>query len=286
VSPSYFRTFNLPMERGRDFVDGEFGRSVIVDQGTARFLWGSHNPIGRTIKFGDSWSAEPWYRVVGVVGDMRDTAALRRHDYTWGFRLAQVYRVITPDDTFMLRKGSFRGLTMYARVKGDVELAAVRIQRLMRQTSVRGSTTAVPLEDNWISYWRVRQDFVASLFGTFAFLGLGLVAIGVYGIVSHSVAERRRELAVRLSLGATARNILRSVLREGVALILSGIAFGLLFTKYTVWWLASFMDDKAGYDALLFALISVILFGLAAFSAFLPALRATRIDPVEALRHE
>ena len=286
VSPSYFRTFNLPMERGRDFVEGEFGRSVIVDQGTARFLWGSHNPIGRAIKFSDSWSAEPWYHVVGVAGDMRDTAALRRHDYTWGFRLAQVYRVITPDDTLMLRKGSFRGLTIYARVRGDVELAAVRIQRQMRQTSVRGSTTAVPLEDNWISYWRVRQDFVASLFGTFACLGLGLVAIGVYGIVSHSVAERRRELAVRLSLGATARNILRSVLREGVALILAGIAFGLLFTKYTVWWLASFMDEKAGYDALLFALISTVLFGIAAFAAFLPALRATRIDPVEALRHE
>ena len=91
---------------------------------------------------------------------------------------------------------------------------------------------------------------------------------------------------MRLSLGATARNILRSVLREGVALILTGIAFGLLFTKYTVWWLASFMDDTAGYDALLFALISMVLFGIAAFSAYLPALRATRIDPVEALRHE
>src|ERR671936_1634484 len=100
------------------------------------------------------------------------------------------------------------------------------------------SPSATPLEDEMgTSRWRATQDFVASLFSTFAFLGLGLVAIGVYGIVSHSVAERRRELAVRISLGATARNILHSVLREGNALILGGLAIGLFLTKYSVMWL-------------------------------------------------
>jgi ABC-type antimicrobial peptide transport system permease subunit len=129
-------------------------------------------------------------------------------------------------------------------------------------------------------------DFAASLFSTFAFIGLGLVGIGVYGIVAHSVAERRRELAVRISLGATARDILRSVLREGNALILAGVAIGLLLTKYGVWWLLEFIPEAYGYDAIFFALIATVLFGLAAMAAFIPALRATRIDPVEALRHE
>jgi ABC-type antimicrobial peptide transport system permease subunit len=171
-------------------------------------------------------------------------------------------------------------------VRGNTELAAVRLQRNLRTLASVDRPSVTPIVDDWILYQKARQDFVAALFGTFAFLGLSLVAIGVFGIVSHSIAERRRELAVRISLGATTRNILHSVLREGNALILAGIAFGLLFTKYTVWWLSVFMAEDSGYDAPLFALIATGLFALAAFAAFIPALRATRIDPVEALRHE
>ena len=142
------------------------------------------------------------------------------------------------------------------------------------------------MDDLGLAQQRERQDFVASLFSTFAFLGLCLVAIGVYGIVSHSVAERRRELAVRISFGATARHVLHAVLREGNALILSGIAIGLLTVKYTVFWLARFIDGNDGYNALLFAGIAAVLFAIAALAAYIPALRATRINPAEALRND
>jgi putative ABC transport system permease protein len=287
VTPEFFRVFNYSMGRGRDFADGEQSRSVIIDQGSARFLWGSHNPIGRSIKFGDMRSSEPWYRVIGVVGDLRDTSALRRRDYSWGFHLGSVSRLVQPQDSMQLRKGAFSNLTIYARATGNTELAAVRLQRQLRQSPVNEHVTVVPLADEeYITYARRQQDFVSSLFSAFALLGLSLVAIGVYGIVAHSVAERRREIAVRISLGAAARDVLRSVLREGNALLLAGLAFGLLFTKYTVWWLGNFLDDDVGYNAPLFALIGAVLFGIAAFSAFIPAWRATRIDPVEALRHE
>ena len=286
VSPSLFRTMGIAIERGRDFKEGEFGRSVIMDAGSARFLWGHHDPVGRSIKFGNAQSDAPWYRVVGITKDQRDTATIRRMNYSYGFRLTEVYRVIAPSDSFVLGRRWWRRLTLYARVRGNTELAAVRLQRALRSAPVVDGPSVTPIVDEWMAYMKVRQDFVAALFTTFAFLGLSLVAVGVYGIVSHSIAERRRELAVRISLGATARNILHSVLREGNALILAGIAFGLLFTKYTVWWLGQFMDENAGYDALLFAVIATGLFALAAFAAFIPALRATRIDPVEALRHE
>lgn len=286
VSPAYFRTMGIAMELGRDFKDGEFDRSVIMDAGSARFLWGRRNPIGRSIKFGDAQSKAPWYRVIGITKDQRDTATVRRMNYSYGYRLSEVVRVMAPDDSLGVGRRTWRTLTLYARVRGNTELAAVRLQRALRSSSVIDAPAVVPIVDEWLRYRKVRQDFVAALFGTFAVLGLGLVAFGVYGIVSHSIAERRRELAVRISLGATSRNILHSVLREGNALILAGIAFGLLFTKYTVWWLSSFMEENAGYDALLFAVIATGLFALAASAAFIPALRATRIDPVEALRHE
>ena len=98
--------------------------------------------------------------------------------------------------------------------------------------------------------------------------------------------ERRRELAVRVSLGATTRDILRSVLREGNVLILAGIAAGLLFTKYGLPLLFAFIDDAYAYDSFGFALTAAFLFAVALLSALIPAIRATHIDPVDALRHE
>jgi hypothetical protein len=287
VSPSYFRTVGQSIERGRDFTDGEFdGKSIIVDAASATFLWGKHDPMGRSIKFGDKDSNLPWHRVVGVVRDPRDTALIRRMDYTTGFRLAGVYRVITPQDSVVLQD-RYGTMALRVRVRGNTELAAVRLQRALRTLRSVERPGVIPLMDEMgLAYARTQQNFVSSLFSTFALLGLGLVAIGVYGIVSHSVAERRRELAVRISLGATARDILHSVLREGNALILAGVAVGLLLTKYTVFWLDRFIDDNDGYNALLFAFIAAVLFAIAALAAFVPALRATRIDPVEALRHE
>jgi len=135
---------------------------------------------------------------------------------------------------------------------------------------------------------RVREGlaFVASMFCLFAFVGLALVALGTYGIVAFSVAERRRELGVRIALGATPGNILGVVLREGNALALAGIAIGLLLTKLTMRWLQAFAFENDLYDAPMFAGVAISLFVVAVVAALVPALRATRIDPVESLRSE
>lgn len=306
VSPSYVRTTGRSIERGRDFGETEFdGTAVIMDARTAKFLWGNENPLGRAIKFGDAKSKAPFHRVVGIIGDLRDTFAIRRRDPNANFRLNQVFRVITPADSLVVRAKLWparptasvaqrmlagrSSVSLYARAHGNTELAAVRLQRTLRSFRTGGEApTAVTLLDQaGISERRIRHDFVGSLFSTFAFLGIALVALGVYGIVSHSIAERRRELAVRISLGATMRDILRAVLREGNAIILAGIALGLGFTYFTVGWLGQFfMTEYDGNDSVLFAFIAVGLFALAALAAFIPALRATKIDPVDALRHE
>jgi ABC-type antimicrobial peptide transport system permease subunit len=124
------------------------------------------------------------------------------------------------------------------------------------------------------------------MFSTFAALAIGLAALGIYGIVTHSVAERRRELGVRIALGGTSRDILRAVLREGNVLALSGVAVGLLCTKYTAGWLLAFSREDDQYDAPLFAAMALVLFIIAVLSALIPAMRATRIDAVESLRSE
>ena len=289
VSPSYLRTLRRTIKYGRDFQEGEIdGKAVIIDQWTALFLFGQSTAVGRAIKLGDAASNEPWLRIIGVVGDLRDSTRMAQANYMYGRSLGQIYRVVGPTDSIRLSKTG-RGLfSVYARASGSTELAAARLGRSLRSLTVAEQADATPLSDVlYVTQMRTQQNFAASLFTTFGLLGLGLVAIGVYGIVSHSVAERRRELAVRISLGATARNILHAVLREGNALILSGLAIGLLFTKYTILWLGGFMaGENDPYNSPLFAVIAAFLFAIAAFSAFIPAWRATRIDPVEALRHE
>jgi putative ABC transport system permease protein len=299
VSPSFLRVFARDMARGRNFSETEFdGESVIMDARTAKFLWGNNDPLGRVIKFGGNKTDEPFHRVVGIVGDKRDTFAIRRRDPNANYRLNEMYRVIKRTDSIQIsalvrKRWAERGMapfphyvSLYARVRGNTELAALRMQRALRAAAAPGyEPSAVPQVDALgISGRRAMADFAASLFSTFAFIGLALVAIGVYGIVAHSVEERRRELAVRISLGATQRNILRAVLREGNVLILAGVAVGLLLSKYGVWFLP--IPEAFGYDAILFAFIASLLFGFAALAAFMPALRATRIDPVDALRHE
>ena len=300
VTPNYFKVYGLTAAQGRDFAETEFdGEAVIVDGPTARYLWGTENPIGRAIKFGNARSELPWHRVVGVAGDLRDTFAIRRVEPYANYSMDEVFRVIKPTDTLavsgqMMANYMRMGLPapalsvgFHARVRGNTELAALRIQRALRGLTDGREPAAIPqLEALGVARRRAMSDFAASLFSTFAFIGIALVAIGVYGIVAHSIEERRRELAVRISLGATSRNILHSILREGNVLILAGVAIGLLLTKYGVWWLTDFIPETYGYDAIFFALIATVLFALAAFAAFVPAFRATQIDPVEALRHE
>lgn len=133
---------------------------------------------------------------------------------------------------------------------------------------------------------RDRYDFVASVFTVFAALSICLAAFGIYGIVTHSVDERRRELGVRLALGATAADVMHAVLREGNPMALAGVAIGLYLTKESVSWLHAFSLEGDENDVVLFALTAALLFTVAVLSALVPALRATRIDPSESLRSE
>ena len=129
-------------------------------------------------------------------------------------------------------------------------------------------------------------QFIASLFATFGVLALGLSALGVYGIVAQSVSDRKREVAVRIALGATPRNIVRALIREGNVLVLAGVAIGLYMTKETIGWLGDFLGEVDLTNAFLFGLLCVALFSAMVLSAFVPAFRATKLDPMEVLRAE
>ena len=288
VTPGYLRTVGQRIAQGRDFAEGEAdGNGVILDHGSALFLFKTDNAVGRAIKFGKASSKEPWLRVIGVIADPRTREEIERADYTTGYRLGNVYRAISARDSIVVAD-RFTSIAITARTRGNTDLAAARLQRNLRSLSGGlGQPTVTSLLDRFGYAAQVAvSNFVGSLFTVFALIGLSLVSIGMYGIVAHSVAERRRELAVRISLGATARHILHAVLREGNVLLLAGMALGLLLAKYIVGWLGAFSWGWDVYNAPLYAVVGMFLFGVATLAAYVPALRATRIDPVDALRHE
>ncbi|HEX3866743.1 MAG TPA: FtsX-like permease family protein, partial [Gemmatimonadaceae bacterium] len=276
---------------GRDFPSGTPPRpEVIIDQHTARGLWPGLEPVGREIKLGNAKSNDPWLTVVGVIKDPSDVNRLYSESVTPAvgeWRIGTIYYLPGAADSSI--RSSKRGWTVDVAVRSrtDFERIPIVLKRTLQHVPNLRWVTASSMEEALGIRWqRQSHDFVAATFVSFATLALCLAALGVYGIVAHSVAERRRELGVRLALGASARDILHAVLREGNAVALSGVALGLIFSRLTVGWLAAFSFEDEKHDALLFAVMAAFLFGAAALAALLPAMRATRIDPVESLRSE
>jgi ABC-type antimicrobial peptide transport system permease subunit len=190
-----------------------------------------------------------------------------------------------PNDTALAKRPLFL-LTLRARAVDHPE----RLPTVLRQQIASFPDASVSQVTTMVDYLGVTTGlqgarFLSELFVAFAALAIALAAFGVYGVVAHGVAERRRELGVRVALGATTRDILHAVLRESVVVALAGAAVGLFLTKYGVMTVAEIaMLDV--YNAPLFAVVAVAVLGVATATAFIPAMRATRIDPTESLRAE
>jgi len=288
VTTSYLRTLGRALSAGRPFSGGlESEAQVIVDEPTARFLWPGVSAIGRRIKFGDFRSTAPWARVTGVLRDARDTATISLMDPLSGHHLGPVYRTFTPSDTVVSSAAGI-ALQVYARSESNVQRSAIDVRHALWATPGVLSSYTAPADNAYgLTDQRAGERFIALIFSTFALLGTGLAMMGVFGVVAYSVNERRREFAVRVSLGATPRIILRTVLREGNILVLLGTAVGLFLTKRSAPWLGMFLTGVNDlYDAPLFAALAFALGSVVFLAALVPALRVIHADPVEALRND
>ncbi|HEY8175883.1 MAG TPA: FtsX-like permease family protein [Gemmatimonadaceae bacterium] len=289
VSSSYLRTFQLKILKGRDFQEGEFAEPlVIVDDLTARYLWPGADPLGRLIKMGDVHSNAPWLRVIGVVQYKNLWAVFDRAnpEERLAPRLGGLY-VLNGADSTPVGKGA----SITLAVRGTTNLS--RLVLVLQNTLTDGASGLRPayvrrmFEILMIDRMREKQNFIAALFVTFALLALAVSALGVYAIVSHSVSQRTREFGVRIALGAGERDIRQSVLQEGNVLALSGIAVGLILAARAVGLLSAFLrSEEDRYDSWLFGIVALALFAVTLLASYVPARRAMRINPVEALRND
>jgi putative ABC transport system permease protein len=274
VAPGYFRAMGIPLIEGRDFNEGDDAKSepvVIIDESLARQFWPNENPIGKRLRFGGPTSRAPWDTVIGVVGDV--------HHYG----LKGQTRVTTYTNYLQNVPAYFTYVVRTAVPPQSIGGPA--------RDALRGLDAEQPLYDVRTmdevvrsSYWE--DGFFSDLFGIFAGIAVLLAAIGIYGIVSYAASQRVREIGIRMALGARGKDVLSLIVGHGLRPVALGIAIGNLAALGITKGLSSLFFGVDAWDPPTFIAISALLTLIAAAATYVPARRATRIDPVVALRHE
>jgi predicted permease len=276
VSASYFHVLGIPLLRGREFAERDRTGSMpvaIVNQAFARKFFSQGNPLGQHIKLGKPDAARPWLTIVGVVGDVsRPTLFM---GYAEG---PDVYRPLRqePQDT----------LSLFVRTRGGARTLESSIRRAVTTVDNNLPPPDVDTVNHELSWFTAQPWFRAALFGTFGALALLLAAVGIYGVLSQLVTQRFHEIGIRVALGAQHGDVLRLILGEGFRLIATGVAIGIAGALGLTRLLSSFLYGVSPGDPLTFLAVSLTLAGVALVACYVPARRATKVDPMVALRYE
>jgi putative ABC transport system permease protein len=268
VGPGYFATMTIPLLRGREFTDADDATApdvMIVSRAAARTFWGDADPIGRVVQ---RVADKKNFTVVGVVGDVRSTTLNRESPAVYYSAAA---RLFTLTDV-VVRTASDQGSLM----------------RAVRE-KVRAKDPNVPLTNvrpmfGWVAASAAQPRLSAELLGIFAAIALLVAAVGTYGVLAYSVSQRTKELGLRMALGADRRGVLTLVLREGLAVSVVGLAIGVAGASGLAHVLSSLVFGVSVHDPVTYAGASAALFGIAFAACAVPAIRASHVDPMTALR--
>jgi putative ABC transport system permease protein len=273
VGADYFRTMQIPLLAGRALAERESQPVAVINQTMARGFWhgAPSDAIGRRIVLGAPRPGAAWLSIVGIVGDVRNSS-LDAHP------LPQMY--------VSVEHAPQRSLALVIRTAGDPEnvIAAVRAQ-------IFAFVPNLPLYDVKTMAERERATvaqprFQTVLLGLFAALAVALAAIGIYGVIAQSVAQRTHEIGIRIALGAQPASVLKLVLREGLIVGIAGLALGLAATLAVVRLLSGLLYEVPAFDPATFLGASVLLMAVVLAACYIPARRAARLDPMIALRWE
>ena len=271
VSPGYFKTMNIPLLRGRDFTDADDDKAphvLIVSQGTAKAFWGAGDPIGRTL----NRSADPKtpFTVIGVVGDVRDTALNQEAPemyYPMAARVGALMDVVVRTDQ---SPASLLPAIRQKVAELDPQLALANIRTM----------------DEWVSNSAAQPRLNTVLLSVFASIALLIASIGIYGVLAYSVSQRTTEIGLRMALGATPADVLRLIAGEALRVTIAGIASGLLGAISLGKVLSGSLYEVAARDVATYGGTAAVLTVVALAASMIPALRAARVHPMVALRHE
>jgi predicted permease len=275
ASPGYFTAMGMRLLHGRlfDESDGpETPQVALISESLAGQYWPNEDPLGKGIQYGNMDGDTHLLRVVGVVNDVREFGLEAKTQPT-------VYV------HYLQRPRQARDFAIVARTQGDVN-TLIPAMRSAVQSINRDVPTNFRALGQIFSSALDNRRFSLVIFGSFAAVALLLAALGIYGVTSYAVTQRTTEIGIRMALGAQPGNILTMVIRQGIILSLIGICVGLAGAFALTRLLASLLFGVSATDPLTFVVVSVLLLGVALAACFVPARRATKVDPMVALRYE
>jgi predicted permease len=272
VTPDYFGALQIPVRKGRVFTDADRPNTepvAIVDEILARQYWADQDPIGKHMRRG---RLAPWATIVGVVSHVKN-ADLAGEDVK-GKYYFPLYQVPTPF------------ATLVARTPSDPARLASGIRDAVRQVDATQPIAQVRLLSEMVNSSLAPRRFVVMVLGVFAGLALLMAVVGLYGVIGYAVTQRTQELGVRMALGAQPAEILRLVLGQGMRLAGAGVAVGLAVSLIASRLLRNQLFHVGSFDPPTFAVMAAALLGAALLASYIPARRATCVDPMVALRYE
>ena len=274
VSPDYLQTMRIPLKRGRALTVADAGKRppvVLINEAFAQVGWGGEDPIGQKIQYGGP--DQPWRTVVGIVGTVQHTA----------LDLDQAPQLYVPES-----QGQFADASMdfALRTRGDPALMAAAVRAAIKSVDPTQPILNVATMDDVVSATTRQRRFTFVLFQVFAVVALLLAAAGIYGVLAGSVTERTREIGIRSALGAPRAGLLSMVMRQGLALTLAGMAAGTIGALALTRFLQKMLFGVGARDPLTYTGVVVVLLAVACGACLAPAIRATRVSPLEALKAE
>ncbi|MEN3334849.1 MAG: hypothetical protein V7641_4214 [Blastocatellia bacterium] len=272
ISPGYFSAMSTPILQGREFSesdDDKATRVAIVNETLARRFWPDEDPIGKRLAVGSPDSVK--LQVIGVARDGKYTG-MQEDPKPF------VYRSVLQ---------SYSGATsLVIRAETDPPQVMTAARREIQQLDAHLPISSAQTLDEHLSFPLLPTRLAASLLGSFGVLALVLAAIGVYGVMAYTISKRTREIGIRMALGAQKADVLKLVISQGIWLTLTGIAIGLAASLAVTRLMKSLLFGVSATDPLTFAGVAVLLTAVALLACYIPARRATKVDPMMALRHE
>jgi predicted permease len=280
VGPQYFATMGIRLIKGRDFHDIATTSPLVavLSQATADKLFPNQNPLGQQIgwKFGEE---EKTYEVIGVVDNTKSK--------TIGERLRPcLYELAAQNETDIEAFSSFGGISLVVKTTGNPKALLAGVQRQVESLDPGMPIYGAETMEEQVGKSLVVARLAACFLGAFGFVALALAAVGLYGLVSYSVTARTREIAIRMALGATPERTLSMLARQGLTIVGAGLGVGLVASIAVGRLVSSLLYGVGSFDNLTFVTVPCVLSGVAIFAILLPARRATKVDPIVALRYQ
>jgi putative ABC transport system permease protein len=286
VLPGYFRTMNIPLLRGRGFTEHDNQNApgvVIINEFMAQRHWPGEDPIGKRISVGLEMNGTPsrtWLTIVGITQSVvrREWSAPPEEEYYLPFLQNTVYETSSSPH--------YKYMTFVVRTAGDAATQAPAIENAIRSENKTVTLSEVQTMDDVVAEANAQPRFYLYLLAAFGAVALVLAAVGIYGVMSHSVSRRTHEMAVRMALGAQRAEVLRLVVGESMLLAVVGGVLGLIGALALTPTMKTLLYGVTAGDPATFVAVTFVLGVVALLASYVPARRATKVDPIVALRYE